>query len=107
MKRDQVSDCTLPALDAPHYQAIASACVRAFSIPRRHFPIIELLELVLFAAIPRRDVKPLAKTLLAKFGSFAKSSLPPARDCRSTSATAQSRSSRSSKPRRSGFRARC
>ena len=31
----------------------------------------ELLELVLFRAIPRRDVKPLAKTLLARFGSFA------------------------------------
>ena len=30
----------------------------------------ELLELVLFRAIPRRDVKPLAKTLIAKFGSF-------------------------------------
>lgn len=28
----------------------------------------ELLELVLFAAIPRRDVKPLAKALLARFG---------------------------------------
>ena len=34
-------------------------------------PDYELLELVLFAAIPRRDVKPLAKTLIAKFGSFA------------------------------------
>ena len=34
-------------------------------------PDYELLELVLFAAIPRRDVKPLAKALLAKFGSFA------------------------------------
>ena len=31
----------------------------------------ELLELVLFAGIPRRDVKPLAKQLLAKFGGFA------------------------------------
>src|ERR1700744_400731 len=30
----------------------------------------ELLELILFRAIPRRDVKPLAKTLLARFGSF-------------------------------------
>src|SRR6516165_7949500 len=30
----------------------------------------ELLELVLFRAIPRRDVKPLAKTLIARFGSF-------------------------------------
>ena len=31
----------------------------------------ELSELLLFRALPRRDVKPLAKTLLAKFGSFA------------------------------------
>jgi DNA repair protein RadC len=31
----------------------------------------ELLELVLFRAVPRRDVKPLAKMLIAKFGSFA------------------------------------
>jgi DNA repair protein RadC len=31
----------------------------------------ELLELVLFRAIPRRDVKPLAKALLARFGTFA------------------------------------
>ncbi len=31
----------------------------------------ELLEMLLFAAIPRRDVKPLAKQLLAKFGSIA------------------------------------
>lgn len=31
----------------------------------------ELLELSLFAAIPRRDVKPLAKALIDKFGGFA------------------------------------
>ena len=31
----------------------------------------EMLELVLFRAIPRRDVKELAKRLLARFGSFA------------------------------------
>ncbi len=31
----------------------------------------ELLELVLFRAIPRRDVKPVAKALIARFGSFA------------------------------------
>jgi DNA repair protein RadC len=31
----------------------------------------ELLELVLFRAIPRRDLKPLTKGLLARFGSFA------------------------------------
>jgi DNA repair protein RadC len=31
----------------------------------------ELLELLLFRALPRQDVKPLAKTLLERFGSFA------------------------------------
>ena len=34
-------------------------------------PDYEMLELVLFAALPRRDTKPLAKALLARFGSFA------------------------------------
>jgi len=31
----------------------------------------ELLEMILFSAIPRRDVKPLAKQLLAEFGSIS------------------------------------
>ncbi len=31
----------------------------------------ELLELVLFRSIPRRDVKPIAKELIRRFGSFA------------------------------------
>jgi DNA repair protein RadC len=40
----------------------------------------ELLELVLFRAIPQRDVKPLAKALLHRFGSFAEViAAPPAR----------------------------
>jgi DNA repair protein RadC len=34
-------------------------------------PDYELLELTLFAVIPRRDTKPLAKALLLRFGSFA------------------------------------
>ena len=33
-------------------------------------PDYELLELILFRAIPRRDVKPLARTLLETFGDF-------------------------------------
>jgi DNA repair protein RadC len=33
-------------------------------------PDYELLELVLFRAIPRRDVKPLARSLLDRFGDF-------------------------------------
>ena len=38
---------------------------------RRACPIMSCWRLVLFAAIPRRDVKPLAKSLLERFGSFA------------------------------------
>ncbi|MDB5645159.1 DNA repair protein RadC [Methylobacterium sp.] len=34
-------------------------------------PDYELLELALFRAIPRRDVQPLAKALIRRFGSFA------------------------------------
>lgn len=34
-------------------------------------PDYELLEMILFRAVPRRDTKPLAKAILAKFGSFA------------------------------------
>jgi DNA repair protein RadC len=40
----------------------------------------ELLELLLFRAIPRRDVKPLAKALIARFGGFAEAlAAPPER----------------------------
>jgi DNA repair protein RadC len=37
----------------------------------------ELMELVLFRALPRRDVKPLAKRLIARFGSFAEAIAAP------------------------------
>jgi DNA repair protein RadC len=37
----------------------------------------EVLELILFRAIPQRDVKPLAKDLIAKFGSFAEAISAP------------------------------
>ncbi|MEQ8334453.1 DNA repair protein RadC [Nisaea sp.] len=40
----------------------------------------ELLELVLFQARPRGDVKPLAKCLLERFGSFAETISAPAED---------------------------
>ena len=41
-------------------------------------PDYELLELTLFAAVPRRDTKPLAKALLARFGTFAEMIAAPA-----------------------------
>ena len=37
----------------------------------KDMPDYELLELLLMIAIPRRDVKPIAKRLIKKFGSFA------------------------------------
>jgi DNA repair protein RadC len=37
----------------------------------------ELLELILFRAIPQRDVKPLAKNLIERFGSFAEAIAAP------------------------------
>ena len=45
----------------------------------------ELLELVLFRALPRRDVKPLAKTLINRFGSFAEVVHAPEARLRETS----------------------
>jgi DNA repair protein RadC len=43
-------------------------------------PDYEMLELILFRAIPRQDVKPLARRLLDKFGDFNRViSAPPAR----------------------------
>ena len=43
----------------------------------------ELLEILLFLAIPRGDVKPLAKGLIARFGSFANVVTAPVEELRS------------------------
>lgn len=42
----------------------------------------ELLEMVLFLALPRKDTKPIARALLTRFGSFAGSIAAPAVDLR-------------------------
>src|SRR3712207_866925 len=43
-------------------------------------PDYELLELILFRSIPRRDVKPIAKEILKRFGTFAEAlAAPPQR----------------------------
>jgi len=42
----------------------------------------ELLEMVLFLALPRRDTKPVARSLMAKFGSFAGCIAAPLNDLR-------------------------
>src|SRR5262245_43855243 len=40
-------------------------------------PDYELLELILFRAPPRRDTKPMAKALIARFGTFAEAMNAP------------------------------
>jgi DNA repair protein RadC len=57
-----------PDLRAGHRQRLKERFTSAGSDA---LPDYELLELVLFSAIPRRDTKPLAKQLLERFGSFA------------------------------------
>ena len=57
-----------PDLQVGHRQRLKQ---RFVSAGPEALPDYELLELVLFSAIPRRDTKPLAKQLLARFGSFA------------------------------------
>jgi DNA repair protein RadC len=45
---------------------------RLLASGRGELPDYEILELILCLALPRRDVKPLAKKLIEEFGSFAK-----------------------------------
>lgn len=68
-----------PAPDAPHHHGHRERLRARFRDGGADaLPDYELLELVLFRAIPRRDVKPVAKALIARFGSFAEViSAPP------------------------------
>lgn len=56
----------------PHYLGHRERLRRRFrDAGADAIPDYELLELILFRAAPRRDTKPLAKALLARFGTFA------------------------------------
>ncbi|MEY4879111.1 MAG: hypothetical protein RJB62_580 [Pseudomonadota bacterium] len=67
-----MSDSPAATEDAPHYLEHRKRLRDKFlTAGDSALADYELLELALFAAIPRRDVKPLAKTLIATFGSFA------------------------------------
>ncbi|RVU16408.1 RadC family protein [Methylobacterium oryzihabitans] len=57
-------------IEAPHYHGHRDR-LRARFARGEALPDYEFLELILFRSIPRRDVKPLAKALLRRFGSFA------------------------------------
>lgn len=61
-----------PGADKPHFHGHRQRLKNRFLVQGgAALPDYELLELVLFQALPRRDVKPLAKDLLDRFGSFA------------------------------------
>jgi DNA repair protein RadC len=69
---DRTTKSSTPAGAAPHYHGhrdrLRQRFVQAGNDALHDY---EMLELILFRAIPRRDVKPLAKQLIEKFGSFA------------------------------------
>ena len=63
---------TSPADAVPHYHGHRERLrARFMEAGAQALADYEMLELVLFRAVPRRDVKPLAKDLLQRFGSFA------------------------------------
>jgi len=65
------TEAALPLPDKPHFvnhrQRLRDRFMKAGTTALADY---ELLELLLFRAIARRDVKPLAKILLAEFGDF-------------------------------------
>jgi DNA repair protein RadC len=61
-----------PSDKAPHYHGHRERLrQRLIDAGAESLPDYELLEVILFAANPRGDVKPLAKQLLERFGGFA------------------------------------
>lgn len=55
----------------PHYVGHRERLRERFGAAEDSLPDYELLELLLFRLIPRADTKPVAKALLARFGSLA------------------------------------
>jgi len=61
-----------PAQGGEHYRGHRKRLRARFAeVGERGFADYELLELLLFRFIPQKDVKPIAKALIARFGSFA------------------------------------
>ena len=62
----------------PHYWGHRQRLRERFVAAPESLPDYELLELLLFYSIERRDVKPLAKALIARFDSFSRVLAAPA-----------------------------
>lgn len=82
---DEAAPVTLPNGRTPSYMADHRKRLRARFMDggASAMPDYELLELVLFRAIPRQDVKPLAHLLMAEFGDFNRVVSAPAERLRS------------------------
>jgi len=67
--------------ETPHYHGHRDRLrARFIEVGGEALPDYELLELLLFRSIPRRDVKPMAKELIKRFSTFAEVlAAPPAR----------------------------
>ena len=80
--QDEALPVTLPTGRTPSYMADHRKRLRTRFMDggAAALPDYEMLELVLFRAIPRQDVKPLAHLLMAEFGDFNRVvSAPPER----------------------------
>src|SRR5262245_43699030 len=76
-ERDKTT--TPPADKAAHYHGHRQRLRQRFlAAGSEAISDYEMLELILFRAIPQRDVKPLAQNLLATFGSFSEVIAAPA-----------------------------
>ena len=64
--------------DTPHYHGHRDRLRARFMETGGELPDYELLELLLFRSIPRRDVKPIAKPLIKRFGTFGETLAAPA-----------------------------
>jgi DNA repair protein RadC len=87
MSADATNPAKLPGLaEVPHYHGHRERLRERFrEAGADALSDYELLEMVLFRALPRRDVKPLAKALIGKFGSFAEVVHAPATRLREVS----------------------
>jgi len=70
-KTPQPDAPTKPQSDLPDHAGHRARLRERFLKARGDLADYELIELLLFSAMPRRDVKPIAKALLKRFGSFA------------------------------------
>ena len=60
-----------PRVARPHYHGHRDRLRERAATALTALPDYELLELELFRSIPRGEIKPLAKALIARFGSLA------------------------------------